>query len=416
MMNAMLKLAWKNVFRHRLRNVILAGILTLTSGLMIYSSAFHRGVQNSMEHLLVSTLTGHLQIRPPDYPLNCLAIPEINRTSFIGHYAQLIPFIQRLAPYIQAFTPRITFGAAIYREDLMVPIKISGIDPLTEGTVNEAYHLMQGQPLSAGDDRGILLSCELAEQLQVQIGENLDLLTGNVYGDIAARTFQIRGILDKSGLDVFIGGYAFIPISAAQTLLDVEGATGTLALKLYDPAQIEYVRTKLQHEFDNRQIPVVVNAWQDIRGIFDSMNHTIQFFGRLGNITLFLVIIIGIINSVLMSVFDRTREIGVLMAMGTTRRQIYALLLLEMILLATMAILSGILLSSAMILRLAKSGLTGVNETVATLWGGGRLFPQLVFSDVVIIYATLFCVVMVATLYPAAVAAAKNPTDALRHL
>jgi putative ABC transport system permease protein len=412
----MLKLAWKNVFRYKFRNVILAGILMLTSGLMIYSSAFHRGVQNSMNHLLIHTLTGHLQISAPDYPKNCLAVPEINRKSLIADYARLIPVIRHLEPSVQAMTPRLTFGAAIYRNDLMVPVKINGVDPQNEGTVNAFYRVTRGQLLSPSDDQGILLSHELAEQLHVQPGEELDLLTGNVYGDIAARTFQIQGILEKTGIDIFIGGYALISISAAQRLMDVENTAGTLALKLDDPAQIEYVKTELQHEFDSQQIPVVVNTWQEIRGIFESMNRTIQFFGRLGNITLFLVIIIGIINSVLMSVFDRTHEIGTLMAMGTTRRQIYALLLLEMILLATMAILSGILLSSAMILRMAKSGLTGINETVATLWGGGRLFPQIVYSDVCTIFVTLLLVVIAATLYPAAVAAHKNPTDALRYI
>ncbi len=415
-MDTMLKPAWKNLFRYKFRNMILAGIIMLTSGLMIYSSAFHRGILNSMNNLLINTLTGHLQISTPDYPKNCLAIPEINRKSLIADYAQLLPVIRQLDPYVQAITPRLTFGAALYRDDQMVPVKITGIDPQTEGTVNASYHVLRGQPLSASDDQGILLSYELAEQLHVQLGENLDLLTGNVYGDIAARTFQIQGILEKTGIDIFIGGYALISISAAQRLMDVENAAGTLVLNLADPAQIEYVKTKLQNEFDSQQIPVVLNTWQDIRGIFDSMNRTIQFFGRLGNIILFLVIMIGIINSVLMSVFDRTHEIGILMAMGTTSQQIYALLLLEMIMLASMAISSGILLSSALILRVAKTGLTGVNETVATLWGGGRLFPQIVYSDVCIVFVTLLVVVIAATLYPAAVAARKSPTDALRHI
>jgi putative ABC transport system permease protein len=412
----MLKLAWKNVFRYKFRNAILAGILMLTSGLMIYSAAFHQGIQNSMNHLLIHTLTGHLQISSPAYPKNCLAIPEINRKSLITDYTQLIPIIAQLEPSVQSFTPRLTFGAAIYRDDLMVPVKINGVDPQTEGTVNASYRVARGQLLSASNEHGILLSYELAEQMQVQPGDELDILTGNVNGDISARTFQIQGILEKTGIDIFIGGYALISISAAQRLMDVENAAGILVLKLTDPAQIEYVKTQLQHEFAGQQKPVVVNTWQEIRGIFDSMNRTVQFFSRLGNITLFLVIIIGIINSVLMSVFDRTHEIGILMAVGTTRRQIYALLLLEMIMLASMAISSGILLSSAMILRVAKTGLSGVNETVATLWGGGRLFPQIVDSDVCVVFVTLLVVVIAATLYPAAVAARKNPTEALRHI
>jgi putative ABC transport system permease protein len=416
MILALLRLSLKNLLRHKLRNTVLAFILMLTSCLMIYSAAFHRGVQLAMNNLLINTLTGHLQIGSMEYPENCLAIPEMKWKSFIPGYERLIPVILTAAPQVRAISPRITFGAVIYREDALLPLKIIGIDPLAESTVCEEYHLQNNRPLSALDERGILLSHEMQEHLAVKIGDEVDLLTGNVNGDIAAQTFRIQGILEKTGVDVFIGEYAFIHLAAAQGLIETDQAACTLVLKLNDPGQVDETQLKLQDEFYRQGMQVRVNTWQDIRGIFAAMNRTMQFFGQVGNWTLFVVILIGVVNAVLMSVYDRTREIGILMAIGSTPVQICFIFLCEMILLASVAVLAGILFSSVMILRVSQTGLSAVNETVATLWGGGRLYPQISAFDLGLVYVKLLCIVLAGTLFPAVRAARKNPTATLRYI
>lgn len=416
MNSLVIKIAFRNFIRNRKRNLNLAIILVLTTLSMITGLASFRGMQAGLSRGIIHSLSGHIQISTNKYPQNCLAIPEVKWEYELADPGKVEQIISKYKNEVSAITKRITFGGIIYQDEVYNPVKILGVDPENERNINTLLEVIYGDYFTDSGVNEIVLSKDLAEKLNVDLGDEIDILTSTPDGDLSADKFFLSAIVRVKGVDIYTGGYAMIPLKKAQELIEYQNGVNSISIRLAKDVNVDNFKIKLQKEFEQADINLRVDTYQDIGGIFNSLQKLIRYVQHLGNTVLFIVIIIGIVNSILMSVFERTREIGTVLAIGTTPSQVLSFFLMEMIILTVLSLGVGLSIGSFMVLTTAKTGISGFNPTIAMIWGGGTLYPKLLIRDIVEVFTLLLIVSIIGTLYPAFYASRKNPIDALRHV
>ncbi|MFX0136381.1 MAG: ABC transporter permease [Candidatus Hodarchaeota archaeon] len=411
------KIALKNIFRNKRKNFFIALIFFITTLSFVLGSAMLGGMQNGINKLLINGLAGHLQICSHKHPHNCLAYGELTKEGAVQESDIVLDIISKNnIRNIESITRRTIFGAAIYKDESFIPIKIIGVEPDHEREINSLLKVTSGSYLSNADLDSIILNKSMADKLELKLGDSVDLISGSPDGDITAKTFYVKGTIEVKGIDMYTGDYGYIPISTSQEFLLIGDKITAIVIKLKNTSATNEVKQKLQEILKANNINLRVDAWYDIGGIFNNLINLIKTLHYLGNSILFVVIIIGILNSLLLAIFERTKEVGTLAALGTTEFQILKLFIFEILIIAVFATSLGAYAGVSFSNIITQSGIQSPDETISMIWGGGTLYPSTNLKDIITIFIIMITISIIGTLYPAILAARKSPVDALRYI
>jgi len=399
----LLKMAFRDLGRNRRRSFFSALAIAIGLGLLLLMASFLEGELGSALKLAIRLQTGHLQVRSAAY--------DDSKTSLKWEYLvedpeQVAAQIAALAP-VRLATPRLFASGILAVGGETAGVRVIGIDPLSEANAPYREGLVRGEFITPDDREGLLIGQPLADQLGLSVGDTVNLSINTANGDVDEQPFSVRGVYstETNGFDTFT---VFLPLSKAQAMGRAENHASTILVLLHDMNQTEAVANALQSpNFE-------VLTWM-------SMNQLLLETEELssGFMVIFYMIVLGItatvvINTLIMSVFERTREIGILSAIGMKGRQILALFLAESSLLAIGGIVMGLVIGVTGIAILTHYGFNITQMGLTGILISNTLYPLLTVEDTITLTVLAFIVTLFAGLYPAIMAARMEPVEALR--
>ena len=398
------KLAYRNLGRHRRRSLLSALALALGTALLMFIAAFFQGEMRSSMETTLKLNTGHLQVRDEDYDPDKLSVAW---EYLIENPDQAAAQIESLDPVLAA-TPRLLASGIVSVRDESAGVQIMGIVPESEANAPYRDGIVSGEFITDDDREGIIIGLPLAESLGLSAGDSINLLVNTSDGDVDEQQFTVRGIF-TTGTSAWDKGVVFLPLAKAQAFARAENHASMIFILLKDRERADEVAAAIQGE------GVVVKTWTQMNELLVLVEDFSNAYLAVINLIVLGVTATVIVNTLLMSVFERTREIGILSAIGMKGRQVIALFLAEASLLAFGGIGAGALAGWALSAYFGKVGVyfgdLGIGEQMLL---EDRIYTYLTLDSAVSLIVTAFLVTVLASLYPARMASRMEPVEALR--
>lgn len=396
------KLAYRNLGRHRRRSVLSALALGLGTALLMFIAAFFEGEMRGSMETTLRLNTGHLQISNADYDPDKLSVAW---EYLLENPEQAAAQIEALEQ-VKSATPRLVASGIVSVRDESAGVQIIGIDPAS--AANDPYRTMvAGEFITADDRTGILIGHPLAESLNLKVGDSLNLLVNTADGDVDEQQFTIRGIF-TTGTSAYDKGVVFLPLAKAQAFSGAENRASYIFVMLNDREQADVVAAAIQGP------NLRIRTWTEMNQLLVLVNDFSNAYLTVINLIVLGVTATVIVNTLLMSVFERTREIGILSAIGMKGRQIITLFLVEATLLGAAGITFGSLMGLAITAYFAKVGVffgdLGISGEMLL---EDRIYPILTLESAINLIVTAFIITVLASLYPARMASRMEPVEAL---
>ncbi len=347
------KLAFRNILRQRRRTILTT--ISMAGGYLLSAMSFSMidGSYSNVIRIFTEDETGHLQIHSKDYadkPRIYKTIDTLNVLNETLHAEN----------HIKSFTPRTFAPALAYAEDNHAPVQVIGIDnELETDTSRLREKLASGQWLTAQPDSegyfDALIGQGAATSLEIGVGDEIVLISQGADGSVANDLFRVKGTVGTRRSQERLNVY--LPLQAAQPFLSLgPNQVHEIAIVLDDISLTDNIAAALTETLGRLVPDLTVSTWPEIQKTF---YQSMQADKRSNAVTLgiiLFIVFVGVLNTVLMSVLERTREFGMMKALGSRSSLVLTMILLETMLLATASIILGILIAIPVILWLTHSG------------------------------------------------------------
>jgi putative ABC transport system permease protein len=415
-----LTLALRNLFRHTRRTMLTASALMLGIALMILGRAWTGAMERAVVDPAKDGTLGHVEVFAKDAAADegghvSFIMPQ-NNYRLIPQPAALTARILQKEPRLSAGLSRLMVGALLSNGDTSVEAILIGIDPPARPAVYPAVALRDGRHFTAGEN-GILLNRGVARKLGVKLGDKVVALGNTSDGRLAAVRLRYTGTWVVKGLEAYEWGACYTDLAAVQELADVGDSAGVLVFRQADPrARSGPIAASLNAAFAREGIAAEAHTWEDMGGPFIGGMLVTRFIANIMDVVMTIIVAAGVLNTALMSVFERTREIGTMRALGSRRPRVLAVFLLEALLLGTGGAIGGAALGGALVAFFGRFGIPAFSEAQRYSYGGDYLFTQLRVADLLTVPAGMILVCVLAGAGPAIMAARMRPADALRYV
>ena len=398
------RLAWRNLWRNHRRTLIMLAAIVVGVWAMIFMTALMRGMVDDMVRDGISVLPGHVQIHHPDFRddptiSNVIAPPD----------GELLEALNR--PEVVGWATRVRVPAVISSERDTGGVTLVGIEPNREKDISfVADDLVEGRFLEDRDDRGLVVGRKLVEKLETGLGKRVVIMSQDQENEIADRGFRIVGIF-KSKLVQYEEGFVFAGEGTVQELLGVGDSISEVAILGTDYRDVDGL-TRMVAEAAGEDVEVL--PWNEIDTYLGSMLAVMDGFVVVWIVVIFLALSFGLVNTLVMAVFERVREIGLMLALGVTPRNILSQVLVESILLLVIGLAIGNFAAWATIEPL-KDGIdvSIVGEGMEYFGAASMLYPALYLKDVVLANVIVIVLGFFASLSPAWRASRYDPVRAI---
>ena len=405
------KIAMRNLMRYKRRTFLVASLIALG----VLSVQVFIAASGSYKSLIIGQITdamlGHIQIHKKGYLVSVENVPL--NLNLQQHGVGIIEKVLKSIPDIEAYSTRIRLGGMISNYVETTNLRVYGISPdneyktvplLPKRIIAGNAELKPGQ---------MLAPALLAKGLNLKVGDPVVIIATNKDGSVNGKQFTVGGILESApgpgGRDGYIG------IHDAEELLRMEEpeiSEIAVHLKNFDKLQAVYdeISKKLSTELNPQGKPKFeVHTWESLAP-FANVAKMIDIMSIFIKIMLIAIVLISIMDVMIMSVYERTREIGTLAAIGTKPGKILSMFIAEGILLSIFGVIIGNILSLAAVYAIRFSHFTfsfGMKE-------GFILSPNMAFSDVLFISLVVIVVSILGSLQPAFKASRVEPIKALK--
>jgi ABC-type lipoprotein release transport system permease subunit len=403
-------MAWRNIWRNPRRTFLTVCAITFASVLLVFMLSFQFGSYETMINTSVKISTGHLQVQAEAYQ-------EKKSIRFVIPEPQTIAKLVAQIPEVAAYTFRGQAFSLISSADRTYGVVITGIDPQKEARVSRLKQLVrEGHFLASNDRNQAVIGKLLARNLRAKIGDELTLLGQGRDGSIAATVVNVKGIF-SSGIDEFDRAAMQIPLTTFQDTFSMDQAVHEIVIIGKSLADVAEIKAKLQtalSALENRKKLTTLD-WQELmpglrQAIEMDLISGLIFYGLL-----IVVVAFSILNTFLMAILERTKEFGVMMAIGTTPRRLTKVLLLESMTITLIGIIAGIGIGIAVTVYFQVHGIdfSGGSELLSQFGITGRMYPKLSFLSVTIGPFMVLFFTFFAALYPALKIRRLRPVEAM---
>ncbi len=409
-MKLYLRLAWRNIWRHSRRTLIVALAIGLSMMMMMFYDGLVAGFEQAIYANAIKFLGGNIQIHANGYRQKAEKNPLLPLEN-----DQFILEVARKQPQVEAASRRIiTSGMATSRKGAF-GVTIVGIEPEEEYPVNlAAQHVVEGRYLTASDQDVIFIGKGLAAAMDVQVGERITLVGRAMHQQMRRRTMTVIGIYDV-GLRDIEKRTIYISLKEAQDLYGLNGQCTEVMLSLKQLGQEPAVIAALKPHLPGVEIDSWENNFPELQQALQTKGGVMNIF----NLIILFIVAIGILNLLMMAVYERTREIGLLGTLGMKPRHISLLFLLEGAMLGLVGVVFGVALGLLTNFVLGQVGLdysqfTSVTEYTALI--STRIYPSLGLEKLFQHVITVVVIAVLAAYYPAREAARQEPAIALHYV
>ena len=400
-----LVLAFRNIVRQRRRSLLSLAAVSFGVVALLLAGGFIQWVFWAMREDTVGSRLGHIQISRLGYQNAGTADPF---NYLLPAQSPELVSIEK-TPGVVTVAPRLGFSGLVSFGDATVSFIGEGVDPQREVFLSRSVIITQGVNLLPGDQSGIVMGVGLAANLGVHVGDKVVLLTNLPTGGVRAVEGHVSGVFSTI-VKAYDDSALRVPLPLARKLMGVSGSHVWVTL-LKRTEDTEKVQQQLRLKLDQGQFELV--PWTQLA---DFYNKTVVLFShQFGVVRVIIgaIIILGISNTMMMNVMERTGEIGTIMALGTRRRQLIRMFLSEGLLLGIFGALIGLLLGLGLAALISAIGIPmppppGMDRA---LIGQIRVTPTLAVESILLAVTTT----LIASVYPAWKASQLTIVDALRH-
>jgi ABC-type lipoprotein release transport system permease subunit len=399
----LLKMAYRDLGRNRRRSFFSALALGMGLSLLLLMAAVIAGEMRGSVESTIRLESGHLQIHATSYDENKTSLAW---TDLIENPDQIISQLKAF-PQVVVATPRLFASGIVSSGDQSAGVRVIGIDPTSEANAPFRDGLLRGQYLQPDDREGILVGAPLAEKIGASVGDQVNLLVNTSNGEVDQQEFTIRGTY-TTHTPSYDETSIFMPLAKAQAITQTQNHASTIFILLQNRDQAEAVAAALSGS------DYQIVTWQQANEL---ILQTEQFAGAYMAVLYMIVLAITgsvIVNTLIMAVFERTREIGILSAIGMRGRRIMAMFFAESSMLAVGGILIGFVLGGLLVAYATNVGFYIGNFGITGFLIGERVYGYLQLSDAVQLSIIAFVVTLLAGFIPAWMAARMEPVEALR--
>jgi ABC-type lipoprotein release transport system permease subunit len=399
-------LAWRNLWRRPTRTLLSLLAISLVCALLVFMRSLQDGVYGQMKETTLRIFDGYAQLQPPGYAEEPSLDLVIHDSAGLASQVRALPGI--------AAAPRINGFGILANGGRSYAASVVGVDPVAETRISTlSGRIAAGRYLAATDSDAAVLGDVLARNLGVKLADRITVLGAGKDGSVAADVLTVVGLY-HSGIAELDRSILEMPLARAQETFDMQGQATTIALGGSSLAAVDRALPRLAvlaHAYG-----VTVRDWQAME---PAMRDTIDFKYTLSLLiyaTLVLVVAFIILNALLMSVLERTREMGTLLALGMRQGQIGATVWIELALLAVGGALLGIGAGAAVSLWLSHSGIVYPIDPklLAQMGVPSRLFPQLSLTSTFGAPGAVVAVILLGGLVPWARIRHMTPALAMR--
>lgn len=397
------KIAYRDLLRNRRRSFFSSLALGMGLSLLLLMAAVVNGEMRGAMEATILLQSGHFQVRAASFDpdKNSLAWKDL-----VANPDQIAAQIAAMDP-VKVATPRLFASGIVAEGDQSVGVSIIGIDPDSEANRPYRVGMVSGEFFTAGDREGILLGKTLAEQLHLNTGDEVYLLVNTSSGDVNEQLFTIRGVYTTM-TPAFDGATIFMPLDKAQAITQTNNHASTIFVLLDDRDQTDAVVAALQGG------GYQIETWKQANEMTMQFEEMSNAYMVVLNLIVLAITATVIVNTLVMAVFERTREIGIYAAMGMKSWRIMAMFFAESLMLALGGVVIGLILGGLWNLYASTVGFYIGNMGITGMLIGERIYAMPMLDDTINLTIMAFIVSLLAALYPALLAAHLEPVEALR--
>ncbi len=400
-------LAWRDLGRNRRRTLFSVIAVALGLALLIMMNGLIAGARDDLLRNSIRFETGHVQLRGASYSDKKLSLQWkdlLAEPAALAAQAKALPEVKAVAPVLWA-------SSVLTTRDESTDLKLFGID--TELAIYDPFRqaMVAGEFLTPDDRSGILISGSLADSLGIGVGDKVNLAVVNANGEPDDSPFTVRGLF-QTGFFTYDDGAVLMPLSKAQAYTATDGHASAIVVLLNRKEDTEKVAAALQSPGVTTFTYLKLNE-----AFLQTLESAMGFYVILYGIVILVVAVI-IANTLLMAVFERVREMGILAALGMKGRQIATMFLLEATILGVIGVALGIILGCAIVAYLVKVGIP-IGDSASVIKGiamGTTMYASFDVRAIASLSVWTLLITLLASLYPARYASHLEPVEALRSM
>jgi putative ABC transport system permease protein len=420
-MTLYLRLAWRNIWRHRRRTINIVLAMSLSLGMMMWYDGLIDGFNNAIYGNAIRVLGGNIQMHAAGYREKVDSNPLIPLTNDMAAVETALK-----VPGVISATRRIQTGGLLSNREGAFGVSIIGIDPEAEAApIKEgndagkplsliAQNIKEGEWLTAAGGDAILIGRGMADVMNVQVGDRITMVGSDIHKQNRQRTMTVTGIYDI-GIPSLERQTAYIPLAEAQALFGLDGQSTEIQVNIERLGEEDKAVSALAPVLPGYEVESWNKNYPELELAINSKGAAMTIFG----IIIISIAAIGILNLLLMAVYERTREIGLLGALGMKPRQIATLFVLEGALIGLVGAAAGVVVGLIINGISAKIGMdmssySDITEYMALI--SGRVYPSLGLQNLGWRAGTVVLISTLAAFIPAREASHREPAEALHYV
>jgi ABC-type lipoprotein release transport system permease subunit len=402
-----LQLAIRNLLRNRRRTTITLLTMAFGIGVLTLLSALNDGWLSQMKTNFILSYTGHVQIHAKGFEASQSLRDNIQDPEEVTRLMQSYG-------EISGWTLRIRTSGLASNGSSSAGVQIMATDSEQETWVTSIYkHVKQGEWLRPGVSRDLLLGITVAQTIGAEIGDRVVLMTQRPSGEMVSELFYLSGILE-TGAPQIDRTLALISLNTAQSWLNMGKSVTDIVIRADQHEETDLIVRLFRQQLSETRYEIM--PWQELDPM---VRQWLEFSDAYGFVIILVVVILvltEILNTMLISLHERRKELGVIVAIGTPRSQIFTMLLLEAVLLILIGAALGYLAGSLMVYLLSDSGIDLSNYANAFqfFYMNPVIYPALTQESTIKILGATLIAALLAGIYPAWKATRLNLSQALR--
>lgn len=399
-------MAWRNIWRNKMRSIVIMFSIAigLVAGIAIL--ALYRGMMKARIRTVIYSEAGHLQLHHPDFKKDLDPIYIIENGHEKAAAIRKIPAVKMVA------TRTITMGMLATATG-SAGVQINGVNAEQEYELSQLRKkIILGNEFDKDRTNQVMVGKKLADKMKLKPASKLVLTFSDTAGNIVSAAFKVAAIYESENAPLDEKN-VYVTMSGINELLSTGNSFHEIVVLLKKDEDVNAVQQVLRQQYPGLQ----VESWREISPETDLLVRTTDQYSYIIMIIIMLALAFGIINTMLMAILERTREIGMMLALGTGRLKLFLLVLLETLLLTLAGTPLGILAGWLGTAYFNKQGLdlSGMGREMMSSFGFGTMvYPEFPADKMVAVLLIVVGTALISCLYPAFKALRLQPMEALR--
>ena len=400
----LIKIAWRNLWRHPGRSLIIIFAVIIGLWSILFLSALYEGIVRQRIADVINSESSHIQIHHPSFRVDQTPVHTVPGTD------RVVRALQQ-DTRIKSFSLRQVTTGMINSTGGSMGATFIGIENGLEKKVTAIHeHIVAGNYLQDPKRSEILIGEKLARKMKLHLKSKVVVLCQDTSGDIVSGAFRVQGIY-KTNNEPFDESHVFMHKEQLASMLGLPGCSHEIAILLQDQKRLQEVSNNLKAVLPGREIKTWMELSPEMRllvGVFDEYMMVLMLI-------VFMAVAFGIVNTMLMSVLERSRELGMMFAVGMNKQRVFLMVTFETFFLMLVGLPAGVLAGMATVTYFGRSGIQFGPENMMSNFGFTNVvYPVLTADHVVTAASVITFITLVSSIYPSLRAVMIKPAEAIR--